>query len=121
MNPITGPLYHLALADEWRAVVEAGEDYCRSTVGRSLEDEGFIHTSFADQVEGTARAYYQNLDVVLLEIEPEAVPSPIRLDELPDGREFPHIYGPIPTAAVRAAVPVPKGSDGNLDLSGLLP
>ncbi|MEZ5267404.1 MAG: DUF952 domain-containing protein [Microthrixaceae bacterium] len=76
-EPDSRTAHHLALADEWRAVVEAGEDYCRSTVGRSLEEEGFIHTSSSGPGEGTARAYYQNLDVVLL-------------GDRPRGRSFTH-------------------------------
>lgn len=121
MNLQTGPIYHLALSGEWLEVTESGEDYRRSTVGRSLEEEGFIHTSFLDQVEDTARAYYRNREVVLLEIDPEQVPSPILVEEIGDGRMFPHIYGPIPLGAVRSAVPVPKRSDGTLDLSEVLP
>ena len=43
------------------------------------------------------------------------------VEEIGDGRMFPHIYGPIPLGAVRSAVPVPKRSDGTLDLSEVLP
>lgn len=114
-----GPLYHLALADEWAEALESGE-YLRSTVGRSLEDEGFIHTSFADQVRATADAYYRDRRVVLLVIDPGRVPSPVVLEPIGDGRLFPHVYGPLPTSAVLEATPVPLGDDGRLRLDGLV-
>ncbi len=114
------PLYHLALTDEWADALEQGRDYERSTVGRSLAEEGFIHTSFASQVEGTAAAFYAGREVVLLTIDREAVPSEVRLDVIADGREFPHVYGPIPLAAVASVDEVPMRPDGTHDFAGLL-
>jgi uncharacterized protein (DUF952 family) len=39
---------------------------------------------------------------VLLEVDVAAVGSPIRVENLEGGtEEFPHVYGPIPVAAVR--------------------
>jgi uncharacterized protein (DUF952 family) len=94
-------IYHLALPEEWAAALDAGE-YRRSTRERSLEEEGFIHCSFADQVERTGAAYYADRDdVVLLSIEPTRVPSDVRIERAPGRNEdFPHIYGPIPVDAV---------------------
>lgn len=116
---LRGPLYHLALAEEWAEALEAGE-YLRSTVGRSLQEEGFIHTSFADQVRSTADAYYRGRRVVLLVIDPALVPSPVVVEPIGDGRLFPHVYGPLPTAAVVEATPVPLDGDGRLILEGLV-
>jgi glutathione S-transferase len=94
-------IYHLALPEEWAAALEAGE-YRRSTRELSLEEEGFIHCSFADQVERTGRAYYSDRDdVVLLTVDPSRVPSDLRIERAPSRNEdFPHIYGPIPVDAV---------------------
>jgi uncharacterized protein (DUF952 family) len=66
-------IYHLALASEWDAAVEAGE-YRTSTLGRSLEEEGFIHASFAEQVRGVADAGYAGVrePLVLLTIDERA-------------------------------------------------
>ena len=58
------PLFHLALSDEWAAARDAGV-YDRSTVGRSLAEERFIHCSFAEQVRGTADRYYRGRDDVV--------------------------------------------------------
>ncbi|MEM9042862.1 MAG: DUF952 domain-containing protein [Actinomycetota bacterium] len=108
------PIFHLALPDDWAAAFDLGE-YRMSTRGRTLDDEGFIHASTRLQVEATANRFYADLDqLVLLTIDPLAVPHEIRweppapdLDEL-----FPHIYGPLPIAAVVAATYWLRSIDG---------
>jgi glutathione S-transferase len=109
-----GPLYHLALADEWAAALLAGV-YERSTIGQSRFDVGFIHLSFADQVQGTADRFYGEAgDVVLLTISPallDPAVAPIRVDPVGD-THFPHLYGPLPVDAVIEARPLARGADG---------
>ncbi|HEU5082499.1 MAG TPA: DUF952 domain-containing protein [Acidimicrobiales bacterium] len=115
------PLFHLALSDEWAAARDAGV-YDRSTVGRSLAEEGFIHCSFAEQVRGTADRYYRGRDdVVLLRIAPARLGSEVRVEPVPGGDRFPHVYGPIPLDAVERAEPLRVGSDGRLVLPADLP
>ena len=63
-------IYHLALRNEWEEAVERNGPYRRSTLGRSLDDEGFIHCSFAHQVEMIADLVFRGRDVVLLTIDP---------------------------------------------------
>lgn len=41
-------IYHLALRHAWEAAREEGGPYRRSTIDRSLDDEGFIHCSYRD-------------------------------------------------------------------------
>jgi uncharacterized protein (DUF952 family) len=98
---------HLALGPEWRETVEGATPYRRSTLGKSLDDVGFIHCSFAGQVRATAELFYRDqADVVLLEIDPAKVPCEIRVENLEGGAAlFPHIYGPLPRDAVVAVRP----------------
>jgi glutathione S-transferase len=94
------PLYHLALAADWAAARRCGR-YTTSTRGRTLEEEGFVHCSFAGQVEATARAFYADAgEVVLLQIDPARLASDVIVE---DG--FPHVYGPIEVDAVVATTP----------------
>jgi uncharacterized protein (DUF952 family) len=94
-------IFHLAVQSEWDAARAAGI-YDRSTLGRSLAEEGFIHCSFAGQVATIASRFYASRDdVVVLEIDEDRVGAEIRVELAPDTDEqFPHIYGPLPVAAV---------------------
>ncbi|HVB07264.1 MAG TPA: DUF952 domain-containing protein [Acidimicrobiales bacterium] len=114
-------LYHLALRANWEAALAAGS-YRISSIDSTLEEEGFIHCSFAGQVQGTADRFYGGRDdVLLLEIDPERLEAEVRVEAAkPDARGFPHIYGPLPTGAVRSATSVALGDDGLLR-TGLAP
>jgi uncharacterized protein (DUF952 family) len=115
-------IYHLALSEEWSESVDLEKPYVRSTLGRSLTEEGFIHCSFASQVSTIADLVYEGRgDVVLLVIDPSAVSAEVRIENCDCGDElFPHIYGALPIAAVIRAESVPQRKDGTLDLTGLL-
>ena len=108
-------LYHLALARDWEG--DPGADYAVSTIGRTLADEGFIHCSFPEQVQAVADRFYRNRpDVLLLEIDADALTSPVKVEPIPGGESYPHIYGPIDRVAVVRVVPVPLSEDGRLDV-----
>jgi uncharacterized protein (DUF952 family) len=94
-------LYHIAFRSDWEAAKADGE-YAISTRGRSLVDEGFIHCSFAEQVDATADRFYADVDdVVVLRIDPGRLASPVVVEDLDGiGEQFPHVYGPIPVDAV---------------------
>jgi uncharacterized protein (DUF952 family) len=74
----------------------------------TLEDVGFIHCSTRDQMEATASRFYGDLldQLVILTIDPgtRAVTDP-STSHLRPGVDtlFPHIYGPLPIAAVNVA------------------
>ena len=107
-------LFHIALASDWEEARAAGE-YRVSTVGRTLEEEGFLHMSYAAQWPGVLAAYYRDVTepLVLLEVDPGRVGSPVVV-EAPAGAPqgaggFPHVYGPLPVDAVVAVHPDPRG------------
>jgi uncharacterized protein (DUF952 family) len=101
-------LFHAALPGEWAAAQVAGV-YDRSTRGRSVAEEGFIHASYENQVERVVNTFYADLDeLVLLEIDRERLDVEVK-DESPTGdpadEHFPHVYGPLSVAAVAEARP----------------
>jgi uncharacterized protein (DUF952 family) len=99
---VTTPILHLARAVDWAAALEAG-DYRVSTLGRTLDEEGFLHASRADQWEAVRERYYSGIDdaLVLLVIDPSRLVSPLRVEAVPGTDEtFPHIYGPLNLDAV---------------------
>ena len=50
-------IFHIATAADWERAQVAGA-YTTSTRGRTLEEEGFLHASREEQVEGVRAAYY---------------------------------------------------------------
>ena len=99
--PTDQPLFHLALASDWRQAQNDGE-YRVSTRGLMLEQVGFIHCSWREQVDATYDRFYADAgEVLLLEIDPALVSAPLRADAIPTGELFPHLYGPLPLHAVR--------------------
>lgn len=105
-------LFHLAIAAEWADAVQRGGPYERSTVGRSLAEEGFVHCSTASQVPSTAQRHYAGRDdVLVLEIDPSRLEVEVRHEDLAaTGEEFPHVYGPVPLSAVVDVVPLGRWS-----------
>jgi uncharacterized protein (DUF952 family) len=99
-------IFHLARRVEWDDALAAGE-YRISTRGLTLDEVGFIHCSYAEQVDGVARAFYRDVpDLVLLTIDTARVTDELRIEAAGDGAErFPHIYGPLAVDAVVSVEP----------------
>lgn len=98
--PMDQPLFHLALESDWQAALERG-DYRVSTRGLSLEQVGFIHLSWQEQLQATFDRFYADAGAVLtLRINPKLVSAPLRADAIHTGVLFPHLYGPLPIASV---------------------
>lgn len=107
-------LYHIAKQADWDAVQTTGLPYTVSTLGKSLDEVGFIHSSFARQVPLVANHIYRGQsDLVLLTIDPTRLTSPVTVEPVAGSNEqFPHIYGALnPDAVVAQTVFVP-GPDG---------
>jgi uncharacterized protein (DUF952 family)/pimeloyl-ACP methyl ester carboxylesterase len=107
-------IFHIARRVDWDDAIASGE-YRVSTLGRTLDEEGFIHCSASGaQVVNVANSYYRAVEepLVVLTIATERVPSEI-IDEIPDGgsEAFPHIYGPLPVDAVTQARAIPRTGD----------
>jgi uncharacterized protein (DUF952 family) len=93
-------IFHIATAADWEQARRSGS-YATSTVGRSLEDEGFLHAAHRDQVAGVFDRYYRDVGrpLVLLTIDTDRLGVPWREDAVGD-ETFPHIYGPLSPSAV---------------------
>ncbi len=114
-------IYHIALATDWQAALAAGE-YRVSTLGRTLEDEGFLHASTSAQVRGVADAFYGAVrePLVLLTIDERRLTVPLQWDAVPGRPDpFPHLYGPLDVGAVVLATPLLRDAEGRLELPAL--
>lgn len=110
-------LYHLAERAAWEQARAQGS-YQVSTLGVTLAEQGFIHCSLRHQVRRIADALFAGVDdVVLLIIDADRLDVPLRYEPgEPGGEDYPHIYGPLPVAAVTAAVPLTRDAGGALVL-----
>lgn len=109
-------LFHIALRADWERALADGR-YAVSALDTRLEDEGFIHLSFAHQVKVVADARYRGrTDLLLLELDPERLDSCVKVEAVADSTEcFPHLYGEITPDAVIAARPFIAGPGGFFD------
>ncbi len=75
--------------------------------------DGFIHFSTAAQVtETAARHFAGQTDLLLVSVDAAALGDGLVYEPSRGGALFPHLYGPLPLAAVTAVRPLPLGADG---------
>jgi uncharacterized protein (DUF952 family) len=101
-------IFHIATAADWERARTSGA-YTTSTVGRTLEEEGFLHAARREQVTGVFQRYYRDAGqpLVLLTIDTERLGVPWRED--PVGSEtYPHIYGPLSPRSVVGVQPLDR-------------
>ena len=109
-------LFHIARLRDWNQAKRAGR-YRISTLGKRLDEEGFIHLSFAHQVKGVADANYRGMsDLLLLELDPAQLDSRVVVEAVEDaGESFPHLYGEIMPKDVNSVRTSRPRSDGTFD------
>ena len=94
-------IFHLTDPDRWAHSLAVGE-HTGSSRNVELADEGFIHCSTAAQWPATVERFYADVDkLLLLHIDETLLDLPVVFEQLGEAPEpFPHVYGPIPLAAV---------------------
>jgi uncharacterized protein (DUF952 family) len=89
-------IYHIVLPEVWEKFKDK-ELY----EAESLGTEGFIHCSFAGQLEGVLDRYYQGVEkVLIMEIVPEKLTSKLVNEPSTNEEIYPHIYGKINIDAI---------------------
>jgi uncharacterized protein (DUF952 family) len=75
--------------------------------------DGFIHFSTAAQLAETAAKHFAGAsDLMLVAVDAGALGEELRWEISRGGDRFPHLYAPLPLAAVRWARPLPDEIDG---------
>ena len=96
---MTGTAYKIVAAEEWRAAVAEGR-YEGSTVDLA---DGYIHMSTGEQLVETARRHYAGRDdLMLLTVDLTRFGADLVWEPSRGGDLFPHLYAPLPVAAVTA-------------------
>lgn len=113
------PLLHITDRAAWERA-RTGEVY----TAESLASQGFIHLSEPHQVAVPAnRLYAGRTDLVLLVIDPDRLDAEVRYEpgvpSDPESMRFPHLYGPLPVAAVVDVVDYRPGPDGRFGMATL--
>ena len=105
-------IYKISTKSEWQEVKNKGE---LKGSKKDLED-GYIHFSGEDQVEGTLKKFYSNKkDLILLKIDT------LKLDHLlweqaSDGNMFPHLYSSLDLSNVVDEFEITLRADGSYNL-----
>jgi uncharacterized protein (DUF952 family) len=83
----------------------------------SLDTEGFIHASPANQLTRVANKHYvSHPELLILGIDPDKVTPDVRWEKIANGDHYPHIYGELNLDAIVATEPVSRMPDGNYEI-----
>lgn len=75
--------------------------------------DGYIHFSTASQAKETARLHFAGAsDLILGEVDTQALGDKLKWEASRGGELFPHLYGKLEMAAVIATYSLPLGNDG---------
>ncbi len=112
MTPYPRVLVHLCSAEDWAVAQDLGEHR-----PDSLDATGFVHLSTPEQVHLPAnRLYAGRTDLVLLRIDTARLTAEVRWEPGvatdPESMVFPHLYGPLPAAAVISVTPYRPDTNG---------
>ncbi|MCW5758706.1 MAG: DUF952 domain-containing protein [Phenylobacterium sp.] len=102
-------VYKILPRVEWAAARAAGR-FAGSAVDHQ---DGYIHFSTAAQAQETARRHFAGqADLVVLEVEADDLGDDLRWEPSRGGDLFPHLYGPLDAARVRAVHEAPLDAAG---------
>ncbi|MFC9517380.1 DUF952 domain-containing protein [Nocardiaceae bacterium NPDC056970] len=105
-------LVHLCSRAEWDDLSRTGR-----RIPPGFDADGFVHLSTPAQVHLPAnRLFAGRTDLVLLHLDPARLGAEVRWEpgvpSDPASMRFPHLYGPLPAAAVVEVTDYRPGSDG---------
>lgn len=88
-------IYHIVLPEKW---ADFDNDLYEAA---SLGTEGFIHCSFAQQLDAVIDRYYADAGrIVVLTIDTDRLMSRMIKEPSTNSEIYPHIYGPINRDAI---------------------
>ena len=90
-------IYHITKIEDWENAKQSG-----IYKAVSLEIDGFIHCSLAHQIPPVANFNFKGQQgLVLLEINEEKLTHKVKFEDLyGEGKDYPHLYGPLNIEAV---------------------
>ncbi len=109
-------IYKILPRAAWKAALAKG-----GFEGAAIDlQDGYIHFSTAPQAQETARRHFAGQpDLVVLEVNGADLGEALVWEVSRGGQLFPHLYGVLDVALVRAVHEAPLGPDGIPMLEGL--
>jgi uncharacterized protein (DUF952 family) len=109
-------IFHIVNKDDW-AASKSGDVYHPE----SLDKEGFIHCSKADQVLLVAHSFFKGQNnLVILRIDMDKIQPEVKIEipaEAPWSEIlYPHIYGELNLDSVEAVIHFPLEEDGSFKI-----
>ena len=95
-------IYKICPASLWQEAQTAGAFHGSAHDAR----DGFIHFSTAEQLNETAQKHFAGQsDLLLLTVDATTLGEALKFEPSRGGALFPHLYAPLPLAAVIAIAP----------------
>ena len=89
-------IYHIVTPEVWETFKD--KDFYYAT---SLKTEGFIHCSFAEQLDGVLQRYYKDAEkVLILTLDAEKLTLDLVNEASTNNEIYPHVYGKINKSVV---------------------
>ncbi len=99
MSENIGPIFKILTEEQYAAFNESG-----IFAGSEIDiKDGYIHMSKEDQLERILNKYFAGQDIVIAEIDFEALKSEIKWEPASNGDLFPHLYRPLQLSEVVSA------------------
>lgn len=112
-RPRPSPMTAIAYKIEDRATLDAALAAGRYDGSELDRADGFIHLSTAAQTRETLSKWFSGrAGLALATVDLAALGAAVRWETSRGGELFPHVYGPLPAAAVMAVVDLPVDADG---------
>ncbi|WP_240540097.1 DUF952 domain-containing protein [Salinarimonas soli] len=104
-----GVIYKISPEASWREAERAGL-FAGAPVDLA---DGYIHFSTGEQARETAARHFAGQEnLVLVAVDAARLGEALRWEPSRGGALFPHLYGPLPMAAVLWVRPLPLGAGG---------
>ncbi len=102
-------IYKILRREEWLAAQTAGV-----FTGSGIDHrDGYIHFSTAIQAQETARLHFRGqADLVVLEVDADALGAALVWEASRGGALFPHLYGSLSALHISAVHDAPLNADG---------
>jgi len=98
-------VHHIVTQSAWATARNTGQH-----APPELARDGFLHCCKPSQLDFVLARHFAGVsDLLVLTFDPAAVPAELRwVKSEPDQEPFPHLYGPLPCAAVSSTMPPPQ-------------